>query len=351
MARIKVFVHGGMHKTGTTSVQAFLDKSRKELLNHGVFVATESDSALSHCLDVRLSSWTPSLIQRYLEEAQAKRCKTVIFSHEVVSIFSESQLKKLTSCFDGYDLTYVFCFRHWTSFLFSRWSQNCVRRDSQTFTEYLYELQKEGFNHVDWHHHLVIERALNSGTCCVKAVSFNNALQQPGGIVGAILMACEVESGPSVSAENQLLTLNQGVDQTTRELCRLFNGVIASKLGLPQNELFYSIHKATICNTFFDLKERVKALESPLIGGLEGEIKESIEHLQLRPDVFQDNMVSLERHLKHFINRIDNKIHWQLKPQRAFSFSRLSWSAFEDQSSESFCAAAKLVMPNNKNKV
>lgn len=346
MARIKVFIHGGMHKTGTTSIQAFLNQSKKALLDHGVLVASEPNSGLSQCLDVRLGSWTPYLIQGYLEAAKAKKCKAVIFSHEVVSIFSESQFKTLTSCFDDYDLTYVFCFRHWTSFLFSRWSQNCIRRDSQTFSEYLDELQKEGLNHVDWQHQLVIERALNSGRCCLNAVSFDNALKQTGGVLGAILKACGVEHGPSINKNNQLLILNQGVDQTVRELCRLFNGVIANKLGYPQNELFHSIHKAKICNIFFDLETRIKVLEASLIGRFERRINEYIEHLELKPDIFETNLVSLERYLKYFTNAIDNKIYWQVEAQSTLSFSGLNWSGFEDQDSESINTAARLLMPN-----
>ena len=68
---------------------------------------------------------------------------------------------------------FVVSFRHWVDYLPSRYAQNCMRRDSQTFDEYLAALQScEG--HPDLRFDLVLDRMLATGAS-VRAENYFKA--------------------------------------------------------------------------------------------------------------------------------------------------------------------------------
>ena len=259
--RLKVVIHGGMHKTGTTSIQSVLNSSKAALQAGGCLFVSEANNGLSHCLDVRLDDWRVEKARFFIDQALRLGCKTLLLSHEVVSAFSSAQFKQLTDCFYDCDLSYVFFFRHWSEFLPSRWSQYCLRRDTQTFRQYLTALQESACRHIDWNQALVLDRAIESGRCSVQAVSYNNAVMKDGSVVPGFLRLCGVASGLKLSISLTDEQLNQRAKTETVELLRLFNGVVANQQGLAQNDLFQSIYESRQCGGFFDLATTLQTLE------------------------------------------------------------------------------------------
>lgn len=301
-ARLKVVIHGGMHKTGTTSIQSALSSNKAGLQADGFLFVSEANNGLSHCLDVRLNDWHADKARFFVDQALRLGCKTLLLSHEVVSAFSSEQFKQLTDCFYDCDLNYVFFFRHWNEFLPSRWSQYCLRRDTQTFSQYLVALQESACRHIDCNQALVLDRALESGRCSVQAVSYNNAVMKDGSVVPEFLRLCGVASGLKLSIALNNERLNQRAKAETVELSRLFNGVVANQRGFGQNDLFRSIYESRQCVRFFDLGAKLQTLEPLVSHRLEQAIESTITSHVLNSGQWHEPEEKLIEHEKLFVN-------------------------------------------------
>ncbi len=62
--RLEVFIHGGMHKTGTTSFQTFMDARRDELLAAGVFYPPGANAQHGLLLYSPRPDWNPAGVPR-----------------------------------------------------------------------------------------------------------------------------------------------------------------------------------------------------------------------------------------------------------------------------------------------
>jgi hypothetical protein len=86
---VKVILHIGPHKTGTTSIQAFLHRNSDILQKHGFhYPKTREGLQNHHDLAIGLRKRTKfcataKRIQRILRESEAKGCHTCIFSSEM----------------------------------------------------------------------------------------------------------------------------------------------------------------------------------------------------------------------------------------------------------------------------
>jgi len=139
---MKTIIHIGQHKTGTTSLQSFLQDNRAALIKDGLYVPTSLagfDSSSHFILNVyaldenRYSSMKEMIIadkgRQYLNELEAelkkdinriyadakqKKCNTVIFSNEGLYLLNrETEYKRLMNLFVGCskEIEVVCCFR------------------------------------------------------------------------------------------------------------------------------------------------------------------------------------------------------------------------------------------------
>ena len=185
-----------MHKTATKSLQMLLAAQRALLRAHGVCYPF---THLLHwpLLGAQHPDWDPSSCRDALDEAAESGSETLVVSHETVSTLPQQHLHRLVGAFRGSDVTFVICMRPWADFLPSRWAQNCLRRDSQTFDAYLAALRATD-GHPDLRFDLILDRMLATGAA-VRAVSYSNALMAPGGVIGAMLGAMDLPT-PLVDA-------------------------------------------------------------------------------------------------------------------------------------------------------
>ena len=190
---MKVVIHGGMFKTGTTSLQQALNVRRNELELEGIVYPVTEIGQHSMILNVRNPLWDADLLHNMALSADDKHASMLLLSGEAVSALSQSQFNRLTACFDGWPVEYVFCFRHWSSYLPSRWIQNCLRRDSQTFEEYLLIAVDPALNHFDARFDLILTRAAESGAAAVRAVSWDLAVAQQQSANFEVLKAIGLE--------------------------------------------------------------------------------------------------------------------------------------------------------------
>ncbi len=298
---MKVVIHGGMHKTGTTTLQHYLFRNRGLLRANGIYYH-DDHMVSSFVLNAKTDDWTGAECARQLRLAREAGCDVLLLSTEVVSGLSSDQMMRMAACFDGCDLTFVFAFRHWASFWPSRWAQYCQRRDTQSFASYV-AMMSSDTHHINRRFDLVIERASAVGK--VKAISYDNAISAGGDILPVLLDALEVQPPAALPAARS----NVRQPWQVTELCRLLNGGLADRLGVEQDEMVMSTGAHRHCSTSFFLLEPVKRLDP----GLKRELFSAIESRAVtrrvsQRDVPADVEAALDGPLAHhFLNRVDGR--------------------------------------------
>ena len=106
---MKVILHIGPHKTGTTSIQAFLHGNSAALRKHGFFYPqTQEDGQNHHDLvrglrDPSTFLSTTKRIQELLKESESSDCHTIILSSEMF-VEHEVPIHLLKSIFIGWEV-------------------------------------------------------------------------------------------------------------------------------------------------------------------------------------------------------------------------------------------------------
>ncbi len=153
---MNLYIHIGRPKTGTTAIQKFLSRHRKELLEQG-FLYPESgqyDDA-HHGLALALNHSPPdgvkhfpvpdlaSYVQALKSEISKLNPESVVLSSEFFSLLTaaaqDEAKKKLLELFDGFNVKIVTYFRNQVNFLESTYSQeikNAAMTRSLSFDEY-----------------------------------------------------------------------------------------------------------------------------------------------------------------------------------------------------------------------
>lgn len=231
---VKVVLHAGMHKTGTTSFQNWLSK----LEDVGVFVTPPFMNARNPRL------FDSRLIAQRLGELERAGCERVIVSQEAISLLDPNQLRRLREALEAGGATsfsYVVAIRHWCGFLPSRWRQNCRRRDAQPFGRFLHDLRKDAARRVDAGFDIVLENAARAGFEDVRVISYEAAARSGDrGVIAALAAACGVPAPPEEAVERSLRA-NASSGDEEMDMLRLFNGVRSEMEGRPSDPLFAAV--------------------------------------------------------------------------------------------------------------
>lgn len=305
---MRVVIHGGMHKTGTTAVQDVLARHHAELAAEGVCYPDCGASHHARWLNVKLSDWSPQPIFDAIEQARREKAELLLLSAESVSTLSGDQFRKLTECFSGHDLKYIFSFRNWLSYLPSRYQQYCKRRDSQTFSEYVHSVASS--LHVDHRYDLVLSRALASGTCTVAAISYDDAMRTDGNIVRTVLGLAGVREAVASELTSRSGKLNVSEPWQRVEQMRLLNGIAADRLCLPQDDLCRSMLEQRPPEGFFDFGRKLKGLPPQILSELGSVVENYSTVLAFKP---AESFVEAEQRLldqfaDHFANACDDRL-------------------------------------------
>lgn len=307
---MEVVIHGGTHKTGTTSFQNYLKAERDRLVSEGVHAFP-----LPRQVNVRNDAkFDPAWIKEKLDCANSAQAQIVLFSHEIISTFTHDQLSQLVELMGPYRTHYVVAFRHWSSYLRSRWMQNCSRRDSQSFQSFLARIQSDFSRRIDARFDLVVQNATQAGFDQVSVISYDNCASQ-----GQSLGVCETLAGacgvPVPRSSQQPIRANKSAE-TTREadMTRLFNGARAESLRLEPNALFdrFDHCREALIPEFFDQTERVSQLlkaDRDLAAELTSLLDMSMSTVQLPADDFAPWCSALEEVVAgSVVNPIDGKL-------------------------------------------
>ncbi|GIX29999.1 MAG: hypothetical protein KatS3mg124_0471 [Porticoccaceae bacterium] len=233
---MRLILHVGMHKTGSTSFQTALRAAAGPLRAAGWGIAINPPALMVRNPNTFSPSWLPSV----LELGARRGLRAVLISAEAISTFSAEQMRRAFGDVAAREIKVVVCFRHWTGFLPSRWKQNCVRRDAQDFPSYLASLEREGERHVDLAFERVIEHVAGLGNAELAVVSYDNAVLE-GNLLARLAAACDLPESLVARLAQHAERHNRSTKELFYDACRLFNAVRADLTGDPPNALFESI--------------------------------------------------------------------------------------------------------------
>jgi hypothetical protein len=99
-------------------------------------------------------------------------------------------------------------------------------------------------------------------------VSYQNAIARGESVISAVLHAAGLPASLIFQLEPHHPVLNTRLNWVETELARLFNGVAAHELGMPQDELCHAIGEFRHPRVIFDFPNRMGALDQALLGTL-----------------------------------------------------------------------------------
>jgi len=227
---MQIVIQAGMHKTGTSSFKSWLNHNQEALMALGV-AAFAKDARI---LAGRDALYDPQSILEDLKRLRDQGTETVVFTHEGVSQLSTDSLKKLYDLFQPYPVRYTVTLRHWDGYLYSRWQQNCVRRDTQSFRSYIRDLTHDPAGRPDICYEQPVLRIKEAGFKDIAVVSYD--YEEPGqGLINTVADACLIPSGRLPDFATPIRHVSK--DPIVSEQIRLFNGVVSSTQGLAANPM------------------------------------------------------------------------------------------------------------------
>lgn len=328
---MRVVIHGGIFKTGSTSLQQLLHNNRDLLAEEGIIYPFNEIGQHSYVLNARNPDWDAAYLRSIALKAQKKNAKILLLSGEAVSALSQSQFKQLTACFEAWPTEYVFCFRHWASYLPSRWKQNCKRRDSQTFEEYLKHVTNPELAHFDLRYDLILSRAKISGAKAIRSISWDNAMGEDGSAIPEILSAL----GFNQNLILRLITKSEWLHKTNTtiniDICRILNGLMDYKSKKKANELFWAYANHKECMHFHDIEYLIPRIDPKFKQLIEERLKKKGTSIIEIPNF--DNMEEylFEKHADTFVN-IKNKRIFNINSnsETYLAHYALQWQNFID---------------------
>jgi hypothetical protein len=141
---MRIILHIGLYKTGTTAVQRFFTRNRSALTERGVlypesFTKFDAHHPLPWALGVGHRDKVPSVrpdevVRAILQEAASAGADTVVLSsEEFINLEAAERLQKLKKLFDGHAIEIIIYLRRQDSLLLSSYGQH-VRMYSIRFS-------------------------------------------------------------------------------------------------------------------------------------------------------------------------------------------------------------------------
>jgi len=320
-----------MHKTGTCSVQRVLHDNRALLLEHGILYPSAGVAPHHNfMLDAKQRDFNASRLSEIVDQARQSEIKTLLFSAECVSVLPRDALRRLTACFAPSDsLSFVVSLRHWSSFLPSRYAQNCKRRDAQTYADYLRRASEPSRQHLDFYYDVVLEN-LSETAHSVKIISFDRAVQEDG-LVAAVLRAAGLPEALRKKLKEPVEHANQSPPWQRVELLRLLNGAASARLGVPENALFNAIAEGSGCDVIFDFDKRLGRLNADHVAAAQEWLNTQAE---AAPPVPAEHIHVEARVLNAFAAQVVNLLDGRLFPvtllaRSARPVTTVTWREFQ----------------------
>ena len=289
---MKIILHAGTHKTGTTSFQTALRRYAGRLRATGSAVLVTPRQANAG----DAGKFDPGWLRAQADAARADGMARLVLSHEVISTLSAEALSALLAALGGTEFRYVVAFRHWSSFLPSRWRQSCKRRDAQSFQRFLARLDAWPAEAHPFDFAAIPARARAVGITDLRLLSWEDDSEGAQGLLHPLWRACDLAGAglPGVPGGLARLLAGRGGDNRAgarkgEDRVRLFNHLRARHAGLPDDALFDRLCGVGPEPDFFDQADvvaRALARNARLRRDLDAALAPSTEEVTLTPDRF-----------------------------------------------------------------
>lgn len=289
---MKIILHAGTHKTGTTSFQTALRRHAMRLRATGTAVLMTPRQANAG----DPAKFDPSWLRARADAARADGMARLVLSHEVISALPAEALSALLAALGGSDVRYVVAFRHWTSFLPSRWRQSCKRRDAQSFQRFLARLDACEPETHPFDFAAIPARARAAGITDLRMLSWEDDAEGAHGLLHPLWRACGLSDAGLPEAPRGLARLLAGRGGGNRadarglaDRVRLFNHLRAGHAGLAPDALFDRLCGTGPEPVFFDQAEvaaRALARDARLRRDLDELLEPCTAEVTLSPDRF-----------------------------------------------------------------
>ena len=113
----KIIIHGGLHKTGTTSFQSRLIENREAFAQQGIFSALPGEKrgerhAIPRSFREDRESNTSNMLERTIASFEKSDCHTLILSSEGFSMLLKHELQAFIEQIPDYEKIGILVFRH-----------------------------------------------------------------------------------------------------------------------------------------------------------------------------------------------------------------------------------------------
>jgi len=180
---MRLIIHIGPKKTGTTALQRYLNQNKQELsTRYQICYPTplfggEAHHELIYGINYQLTGAAPyaeaqgvnniphprEIFQRYIEQAAELHCNTIIISSETLFELNEKQQELLQKSVEGIDeIEYVFGLRDRVSLILSRWQEEVKHGYTKSLSEYIERNLFTGPNAADYYQK-ILDISLTSG--------------------------------------------------------------------------------------------------------------------------------------------------------------------------------------------
>lgn len=293
---LNIVLHTGMHKTGTTSFQNWLRLNAQALDRAGTRAFVTPPQVNAKNREVFDADW----LVRQMHAARKDGAARLLVSSEVISTFNPAQWHELLEPLQDFSVTVVTVFRHWASFLPSRWAQNCRRRDAQSFPRYL-ESVLGAVNQDGMRFDKVLLQPARLGIHDIRAISYDNA-----SATNTLLKTLHDACGLGILTREPVNSArrNRSLPGLTVEKIRLFNGVRSEAERRNPNDLFDSQLEQRAVDMFFDDATRIASYldRAPRVDRLLDElISDRHRELTLTAGDFENWSIALERAVQPYL--------------------------------------------------
>ena len=123
-----------------------------------------------------------------------KNLDKIIVSHEGLSTLNQKQWGILSkTLLPNIDTEVIIVFRHWSEFLISRWSTNCLRRDGQSFHKYAKLLTEEQESRIEMNHSLCIKNPLSVGFNSISCIDYESNIMREESILPVLCRRMDIK--------------------------------------------------------------------------------------------------------------------------------------------------------------
>lgn len=223
---MKIYLHLGAHKTGSTFIQKACYELSDELLQYGVYYPREGFSQYGHHeIAWKINSGDISgaryLLDQIVSRAKEEKCESVVISSEEFE-FSRNPdaIKKL---FSGFFMEAILYLRRQDEYLESEYNQH-VKMFSTRFSKDIFKFfMYHNFNNRFNYYNLISFWENKVGASCVYVKSYTLAKQQKGGLLKNFLLAIGVPDKNSLSEIFSTNVINQSLSSLSVMYMARFN--------------------------------------------------------------------------------------------------------------------------------